>query len=153
MPTSDLRYVELCPGRLLHVRIKLRSHSLDLFNLYQHPWRSTTTQEQNLEGRGRVWQTLNESLIHVPCRNQLLVTGNFNISLRKDVPPDHGEFRILTYRFLSAGTSLTGHLLFDSRQCQLDSEAMELPHLRRGMDLMSNHLKLKLPLMPAETAD
>ena len=84
---QDLSYAEICPGRLLH--------AIDLFNVYQHPWRSTSSQDQNLADRGQIWNSLHESLFRIPFRNQLLLSGDFNATLHNDVHPDHDEFRAI----------------------------------------------------------
>ena len=73
--SHDISYSDPLPGRMLHVRAKMAQSSLDLLTVYQHPWRSTLSPDQNLEAREPIWTQLHESLTHLPFRNRLLLGG------------------------------------------------------------------------------
>ena len=136
---KDISHSALVAGRLQHVRVRLPEHGLDLFNVYQHPWRPTDTKELNMKNREQVWTALHQSLTKVPFRNQLLIAGDFNSSLLTETNPDEPQFRQLirhhhlgsllqsnptqkTY-FAPQGSSQIDYLF--SRQCQLDSQAKQ----------------------------
>ena len=47
----SIRYTEVMPGRILHVRIPGERFSLDVVSVYQFVWRSNTTSEANKSQR------------------------------------------------------------------------------------------------------
>ena len=135
---KDLSVAELHPGRLLHVRLRRAHHSVDFLNVYQHPWRSICSKEQNLTQRGEIWEALDHSLQKVPFRNQLLLVGDFNATLRESLHPDDDVFvRIVQKHHLgSLQGARGGHTYFSeqgnsqidyqlSRNCQMDSMAKQ----------------------------
>ena len=136
---QEISHCTVIDGRVQHVRIKLKDHGVDLLNVYQHPWRSTDSQETNIANRDTVWKALHQSLSQVPFRNQLLIAGDFNASLLHASNPDDEQFRQLvrhhhlgsllqskptqcTY-FAPQGKSQIDYVF--SRQCQLDAKAKQ----------------------------
>lgn len=84
---SEIRFQELVPGRLLHVRIPLgnnnqRTH-LDIINFYQWAW-DNDVRKQRLEKRQLVWQRLERLLTGLPRRNVRCIAGDFNCTLQPD---------------------------------------------------------------------
>ena len=81
---KDIRFNEILPGRLLHVRIPGESFSLDVLSFYQYVWRSRQTLTQNQEQRKDALAKLSQTIAQLPQRNTLLVAGDFNTSLKPD---------------------------------------------------------------------
>ena len=81
---KDIRFNEILPGRLLHVRIPGESFSLDIVSFYQFVWRSRQTLTQNQEQRKDALAKLSHTIAQLPQRNTLLVAGDFNTSLKPD---------------------------------------------------------------------
>ena len=81
---KDIRFNEIMPGRLLHVRIPGESFSLDIISFYQFVWRSKQTLTQNQEQRKDALAKLSQTIAQLPQRNTLLVAGDFNTSLNPD---------------------------------------------------------------------
>ena len=93
--SQDISHSTLVDGRILHLRVKLPEHGLNLLNVYQHPWRAADTYDNNVKNREKIWQCLHSTLEKVPFRNQLLIAGDFNSSLIKDNHADDTSFRQL----------------------------------------------------------
>ena len=81
---QSLRYTEVQPGRILHVRVPGEAVSLDVISVYQFVWRSTITTEANKIQRQKLIDQLAKQLNHLPKRNTLLVAGDFNSPLFPD---------------------------------------------------------------------
>ena len=81
---KDLRFKEVVPGRLLHVRIPGAGTSLDALSSYQYVWRSKETVSHNKEQRQAALQKLNQALCSLPQTNTLLTAGDLNMPLRTD---------------------------------------------------------------------
>ena len=81
---QSLRYTEVQPGRILHVRVPGAAICLDIISVYQFVWRSTTTTEANKSQRQTLLDQLSKQLRHLPQRNTLLVAGDFNSPLVSD---------------------------------------------------------------------
>ena len=81
---KDIRFNEILPGRLLHVRIPGEQFSIDVFSIYQFVWRSKQTLTQNQEQRKAALTKLSQTVASLPQRNSLLVAGVFNTSLKPD---------------------------------------------------------------------
>ena len=134
---QDLSHI--IDGRLLHVRVRLPNRGLDLFNVYQHVWRATDSQDTNIANREKIWQSLHTSLTQVPFRNQLLLAGDFNASLLRETHQDDASLRQLVRHhhlgsmlqsrpaqltfFTIQGNTQIDYLF--SRQCQLDAQAKD----------------------------
>ena len=87
---KDIRFNEVLPGRLLHVRVPGASFSMDVIAFYQYVWRSKQTLTQNQEQRKSALDSLSKTVSSLPQRNTLIVAGDFNMSVktdRKDVGP------------------------------------------------------------------
>ena len=83
-PASLIRFHEVVPGRLLHVRIPLAHNSLDVVCVYQHVWRGTQSSLENTQTRADLLHKLRNCLHALPKRNLLVVAGDFNMSLKSD---------------------------------------------------------------------
>ena len=81
---QSLRYTEVQPGRVLHVRVAGETVSLDVISLYQFVWRSTISTEANKAQRQKLIDQLAKHLSHLPNRNTLLIAGDFNPPLVSD---------------------------------------------------------------------
>ena len=135
--SEDISYSSLLLGRIFHVRVKTPQVTLDVLSCYQHPWRPGQSQEDNLQARSNVWDTLHESLSALPFRNRLILAGDFNSSLVTEVGADHLEFkRLVKHHHLDSLLSSTpnvptyyspqGNTQIDyvfGRRCQLDAHA------------------------------
>ena len=134
---DDISLGDPIAGRLQHLRVKTDKITLDLVNMYQHPWRPTMSHEENLNTRRAVWETLHESLTHLPFRNRLVLAGDFNTSIVSNAHVDanelkqmiqhHGLGSLLQSRnnqptFYSQNGNSQIDFVF-GRQCQLDSHA------------------------------
>ena len=80
-----LKFNEVIPGRILHVRVPGEGHCLDVLSCYQHVWRSKDTLTANKESRSLFLAKLNSSIKGLPLRNTLLILGDFNMCLRTDM--------------------------------------------------------------------
>ena len=134
---DDISLGDPLAGRLQHLRVKTGEITLDLVNTYQHPWRPTMSHEENLTTRRVVWETLHESLTHLPFRNRLVLAGDFNTSIVNNAHVDakelkhiiqhHGLGSLLQSRnkqptyYAQNGNSQIDFVF--GRQCQLDSHA------------------------------
>ena len=83
--SQQLKFNEVIPGRILHVRVPGEDCSLDVLSCYQHVWRSKDTLTANKESRSLFLAKLNTSIKGLPLRNTLLILGDFNMSLRTDM--------------------------------------------------------------------
>ena len=81
---QSLRYTEVQPGRILHVRVSGAAICLDIISVYQFVWRSTITTEANKSQRQKLLEQLSKHLRHLPQRNNVLVAGDFNSPLVSD---------------------------------------------------------------------
>ena len=81
---KDIRFNEVLPGRLLHVRVPGASFSMDVISFYQYVWRSKQTLTQNQEQRKSALDSLSKTVSSLPQRNTLIVAGDFNMSLKTD---------------------------------------------------------------------
>eukprot|EP00435_Cladocopium_sp_Y103_P031115 s475_g7.t2 len=74
----DIRWRPVIDGRVLHVQLRLSSRCMDVVGVYQHTQAPT---KQRRTERALLWQELDACLHHLPRRNVLLLTGDFNCSL------------------------------------------------------------------------
>ena len=80
-PAHDIRYNELKPGRLLHVRISLQKRpAIDVLAVYQHAWNPDGGDGDRqaritrlLANRSDIWDRISKWARSVPARNLLLV--------------------------------------------------------------------------------
>lgn len=73
---DQLSWMEIEPGRLLHVRIHGKHRSMDFLHIYQH-----VHSVDKLDTRQHFWDQLNHQLTVLPKRNFLTLLGDFNTSL------------------------------------------------------------------------
>ena len=102
---DDIAYSTILPGRLLHLKCKLTTNSLDLITIYQHPDVVSQTRPQPLAARGEVWIALDMLLHRLARRNIQVLAGDFNCpmdargSASALLPPDHHEFVEITKKY------------------------------------------------------
>ena len=59
---QQISFNEWIPGRLLHVRVRLRQQTWDIVNVYQVPWRRTCSEAVNVKNRKPLWGQLDTLL-------------------------------------------------------------------------------------------
>ena len=89
---SQLRFEHYLKGRLLHVRIPLRtsdSRHLHVIAIYQ---KTHVVNDKNTPVlRQQVWQSLHKCLSRVPARDSIVLLGDFNTPLQS-LPPHVGPY-------------------------------------------------------------
>eukprot|EP00435_Cladocopium_sp_Y103_P034933 s1590_g9.t1 len=83
LASDDIGWRVLDPGRLVQVRLHFKSASTDLVRMYQH---SYTTAPDRMASRKKLWMTFDALLCDLPNRNDLLIAGDFNSSLDRQIP-------------------------------------------------------------------
>ena len=81
---SDLQFIDVHPGRLLHVRVQTRRATLDVLNCYQY----ALNEKPGTHERRQAWlKRLQRCLSGLPNRHALIMAGDFNsqCSLRPKV--------------------------------------------------------------------
>ena len=73
-----LKWRDILPGRLLHVRIPCGDRHMDVLACYQHTYKQTMACQRD---RDSWWQCLDETLHQLPQRNTLALLGDFNCCL------------------------------------------------------------------------
>ena len=84
----DLRWSELVPGRLLHVRFFAQQQQVDVLAIYQHvrvPG-SKSELDRNIRARETVWGRLRKCLSSLPERSYIVLAGDFNTSFPTSMP-------------------------------------------------------------------
>ena len=84
----SLRWRELVPGRLLHVRFQAWKQQVDVLAVYQKVKirGSKLDLEKNVRDRGTVWAQLRKCLASLPERAFAIVAGDFNTSFASSLP-------------------------------------------------------------------
>jgi len=89
-PEHTIQFHDIIPGRLLHVRLESEP-STDLILVYQHAWSisrsrqvAASSKEAILAKRAQLWAHLHSLVSRTPKRNQLLLVGDFNCSLKPE---------------------------------------------------------------------
>ena len=79
---ASLRWQEVHPGRLLHVRCFSKKQHLDLVCIYQHalPFEAGAL-KTTLAKRKQLWNKLDSLLQSFPVRSSVVVAGDFNSNL------------------------------------------------------------------------
>ena len=75
---ENLRWNEVVPGRLLHVRLLMPARNIDILGCYQYVFSKDHACKQNREN---FWKALDHQLSQMPARNTLAVMGDMNCSL------------------------------------------------------------------------
>ena len=106
-PAHDIRYTEIKPGRLLHVRLSLQKRpAVDVLAVYQHAWNPDGGDGDRqarisklLANRSDIWDRVSKWTRSVPARNLLFITGDMNCPLQREtthvgrgastLPPGH----------------------------------------------------------------
>ena len=87
---DQLAWSELCPGRLIHVRLYL-SRIHDIICVYQHSWSSSKERQILLHDRLQVFEAIRQCILHVPKSHMLLLAGDCNTPLTADAPHVHSR--------------------------------------------------------------
>ena len=85
-PPSQLRFEHILQGRLLHVRAPLPgkdSRHIHFIGIYQ---KAFDPKASTAEQRQQVWLALDRCLAGIPARDSLALMGDFNTSLKPQVP-------------------------------------------------------------------
>ncbi|CAE7327722.1 unnamed protein product [Symbiodinium sp. CCMP2592] len=83
-----IRYDEIQPGRLLHVRLATEPCT-NLLAVYQHSWRSdlsTASKELLLSKRATVWRRIQQFVHGTSARSPLVLAGDFNCPITECLP-------------------------------------------------------------------
>ena len=80
---SHIRWVEVTPGRILHVRVNLKAQdsALDLCCVYQYSWNTQIDRATMLRKRDVIWEHIGDLIAKLPVRNYLVLAGDFNCAL------------------------------------------------------------------------
>ncbi|CAL1170116.1 unnamed protein product, partial [Cladocopium goreaui] len=78
--STDLRWRECLPGRLVHVQLRLSPRYLDFLACYQFCFQSNAMRQAD---RQRWWECLETTLSRLPRRHVLAIVGDFNCSLTR----------------------------------------------------------------------
>ena len=78
--STDLRWRECLPGRLVHVQLRLSPRYLDFLACYQFCFQSNAMRQAD---RQRWWECLETTLSRLPRRHVLAIAGDFNCSLTR----------------------------------------------------------------------
>ena len=96
---QQIKWLDVIPGRLLHIRLQFADRGLDILGCYQH---TNNPQAARQQMRHSWWQTLDKYMMGLPRRNLLVLAGDFNCS--------SGEIRshVGSSRYTWHGKSITG---------------------------------------------
>ncbi|CAE7632953.1 Pol [Symbiodinium sp. CCMP2592] len=85
---KDPRILEVMPGRLALIQMchKTSNTPISLIGVYQHVWRSGLTTAKNKELRQGLWTHLDGLIMKTPARHHLIISGDFNTTVRPDHP-------------------------------------------------------------------
>ena len=80
---QDLKWHEVEPGRLLHVRCRIRKQQYDLLAVYQHALTRGDKEQQaeTMKKCGSIWKKMDKTLSGFPFRSALVLAGDFNMVL------------------------------------------------------------------------
>ena len=141
---NEISFSNIVPGRLMHVKCRTGSNSLDIVNVYQHPDNLTSTRRDPMDARGDVWTKLDRLLHRLPCRNLRIIAGDFNCPLQAPsqsthCPADMSDFVELTRKYsLGSVRAHDGSPTYIGPQGQSVIDHVMLPrpqmdgHCRRG---------------------
>ena len=77
---NNIQHQAPVPGRLMHVRLTLNRCVLDVINVYEKVASSSSVSAAKAE-RSDMWSSLDQLLKLLPCRNPLVMCGDFNTPL------------------------------------------------------------------------
>ena len=72
----QISWVDLIPGRLVHIRLHGTTHHIDILHVYQH-----TGVAGHMDDRADLWMKLQTCIQSCPKRNTFILLGDFNTSL------------------------------------------------------------------------
>ena len=83
LDAGTLKWHEVEPGRLLHVRCNLQKQQYDILALYQHATARVAADklEELRRKRNRLWKLLDGTIAGFPFRSSLIIAGDFNMVL------------------------------------------------------------------------
>ena len=83
LDAGTLKWHEVEPGRLLHVRCNLQKQPYDILALYQHATARVAADklEELRRKRNRLWKLLDGTIAGFPFRSSLIIAGDFNMVL------------------------------------------------------------------------
>ena len=82
--SKQLKFNEIVPARILHVRIPGQDIPLDVISCYQHVWRAGEADTAKKESRNHLIRSSGNARGNIPRCSTLLVAGDFNMSLKTD---------------------------------------------------------------------
>ena len=85
---NSVRWAELVPGRLLHVRCLHGKQMMDFLTLYQQVKirGDAAATKENLTQRDKTWKQLEKTLSAIPWRSYIVLAGDFNTSFSFSAP-------------------------------------------------------------------
>ena len=85
---NSVRWAELVPGRLLHVRCLHGKQMMDFLTLYQQVKirGDAAATKENLAQRDKTWMQLEKTLAAIPWRSYIVLAGDFNTSFSFSAP-------------------------------------------------------------------
>ena len=82
-PAALVKWQEVAPGHMLHLRGECGLQQVDVLCVYQH---ALTLKDQNESGvmkkRALLWKQLDKWLGSMPIRSELIIAGDFNLTLK-----------------------------------------------------------------------
>ena len=83
LPLKDLRWCEILPGRMIHLRCCGGKQQFDMLCVYQHTLGLKGQDEDKIfRQRSTIWHKLDRWLCATPVRSELVIAGDLNITLR-----------------------------------------------------------------------
>ena len=107
-PSSNLRWIESVPGRLVHMQLRIQPRPLDFVACYQFCFAPT---HARLQERKRWWDQFSALVGNIPNRHVLTIAGDFNCSLPA-APPHTGPAEFHWGHGRSVGTQHRDHDVF-----------------------------------------
>ena len=84
-PSSSIRWGEIVPGHLLHVRCQGMKQQFDLLCVYQYALGlKGEAPADTFKKRARLWNKMDAWLSSVPIRSDLVVAGDLNTAIRPE---------------------------------------------------------------------
>ena len=80
---STIKWRDVIPGRLVHIRFTYKRQQIDLVVLYQHALSYSDGEQRKelMKHRTAVWGALDTLLTALPLRSSIVLMGDFNVTL------------------------------------------------------------------------
>ena len=80
---STIKWRDVMPGRLVHIRFTYKRQQIDLVVLYQHALSYSDGEQRKelMKHRTAVWGALDTLLTALPLRSSIVLMGDFNVTL------------------------------------------------------------------------